>query len=73
MPFPASLYRLSSSDLRRNGGTGLLKRANYSIYRLVTHAFPEVDWKPWKFDRTPRRFWQDPANTANYLESIKTE
>jgi hypothetical protein len=37
------------------------------------NLYPEVEWKPWKFDKAPRNFWQDPTNQRKFLIDIQKD
>lgn len=44
-------YNVSVIDVKSNGGTGLLARYNFSLYRCLKTVYPEHDWKVWKFSK----------------------
>lgn len=38
-----------------------------SLYKLLVVAYPNYDWLPWKFDKSPT-FWIDPENQRKFIE-----
>ena len=38
-------------------GKALLLQYGESVARLMMEIYPEHTWKPWKFRKTPHRFW----------------
>jgi hypothetical protein len=40
------------------GGGGLLKKYNNSPWQVLETAYPEYEWLPWKFSRTPKNTWK---------------
>ncbi len=39
--------------------------------QLLVAVYPEYEWLPWKFSRTPQGFWTDPKNCKQFLEWSK--
>ena len=41
-----------------------------SPFRLLTTAFPDYNWLPWKFEHSPcpRSFWNDVKNQRNFMD-----
>ena len=51
------------------GGLSLLiQQHNGSIYRLLTSVYPHYEWLPWKFEKTPRNFWDNVNNQKKFME-----
>jgi len=48
-------YLRSYKDLLQIGGSGLLRRYNNSLYRLLTSVYPSFDWQPWRFKKLPNK------------------
>jgi hypothetical protein len=46
----------------------ILTAYSMSVANLVITVFPEYNWLPWKFSRTPRNFWIDVNNQIKYIE-----
>ena len=40
---------------------------------MVTSIFPEFNWKIWKFQMTPMRYWEDDKNKIDYLKWLESE
>ena len=62
----ADWYRLNLALLRKHKGISILKHYA-SIVECVIANFPELDLKPWEFDRVGRGFWQGKDNQRLYL------
>ena len=53
-------------DIIQNyGGTILFYSGSY--INLITRAFPNYNWLPWKFKQSPKRFWKDENNIKSYM------
>jgi hypothetical protein len=62
-------YQLTTDHFKRNRGSSvLLHRWGGSAVRAVMDAFPDHDWKEWRFVSCPRRFWRDRKNHRRYME-----
>jgi hypothetical protein len=48
------------------------KAFDRSLYKLLTAAYPEFPWLPWKFSR-PLDYWQDIEKAQLFIESIATK
>ena len=46
----------------------LLKKYASSPYLLLSTVFPEYEWLPWKFEKLPINFWEDPKNMWKFFE-----
>lgn len=66
-------YQISSEEIVKRGGSGLLARYNNSFYVALAKAFPEHDWLPWKFRAIPRNFWQDKEHVKKLLHYLETK
>lgn len=61
-------YKVTQREIRANRGGTVLVRFGSCTSRLVMEHFPEHDWKPWRFNKTPKTFWADAKNRRRYLE-----
>eukprot|EP00026_Physarum_polycephalum_P004215 Phypoly_transcript_04232.p1 GENE.Phypoly_transcript_04232~~Phypoly_transcript_04232.p1 ORF type:complete len:701 (+),score=132.74 Phypoly_transcript_04232:83-2185(+) len=52
---PDDWYQLTQDDLRKHGGTSLLKFYNGSPSAVVAATFPEKDWVAYRFKAIPKR------------------
>jgi hypothetical protein len=48
-------------------GAGWLKNASVSLHELLSTAYPQHEWLPWKFDQVPNYFWDDIQNQKKFL------
>jgi hypothetical protein len=55
-------------DLFELGGRGLLHKYNNSVALLISTIYTEHEWLPWKFEHSPRNFWNDPKNVRKFLD-----
>eukprot|EP00026_Physarum_polycephalum_P008439 Phypoly_transcript_08525.p1 GENE.Phypoly_transcript_08525~~Phypoly_transcript_08525.p1 ORF type:complete len:450 (+),score=74.07 Phypoly_transcript_08525:120-1469(+) len=60
-------YQLSNSHFQQFHGTGLLNHYKNSPSQLVTHLFPDHDWKLWMFKPVPFHFWVEAENVKSYM------
>lgn len=64
-------YKLKKEDVRKFGGSGLLRQYNNSIIDMVMKAFPNKEWKKWKFsDDKPPGYWIDIQNQKEFFEGL---
>ena len=50
------------------GGEGLVEKYKGSIINLLSAVYPEYDWLPWKFGKTPQAFWEDVNSQKKFME-----
>jgi hypothetical protein len=69
-------YEVKMSDLDKLPATHIEVLDIYfkrSLRLGLTRAYPEYPWKPWRFERTLRGFWDDESNVREYLEWLAKE
>ena len=44
----------------------LLLKTSYA--QLLAEAYPEYDWLPWQFEKSPKRFWENPKNVRKFMD-----
>lgn len=74
--WPQDWYAVTRTQLYRSCGSSFVSILNYhhsSIVIALLDLFPEHDWKPWKFKRTPSRIWAQRAFRRAYFDSLSTE
>ena len=49
------------------GGGGLLTEYQGSLPKILSVAYPTVDWKLWIFSQVPKNLWNDEKNIVAYL------
>lgn len=49
------------------GGSSLLYRYNNSLSLLLSTVFPEQEWLPWKFGKSPKSFWENHDNKVKFM------
>eukprot|EP01125_Pyxidicula_operculata_P022520 TRINITY_DN924_c0_g1_i3.p1 TRINITY_DN924_c0_g1~~TRINITY_DN924_c0_g1_i3.p1 ORF type:complete len:367 (-),score=32.65 TRINITY_DN924_c0_g1_i3:25-1125(-) len=70
---PDEWYRVTTNTVRQNCGSGLLSKYHNSVYLLLKALYPDQNWLPWRFEKTPNKFWKDPIHRKEYLDYIKGE
>jgi hypothetical protein len=40
---------------------------------VLQKAYPDYDWKPWLFKRSPVHFWNDVANQRKFFDHVAAE
>ena len=46
----------------------LLTKYNNSLYSLLCAVYPEYEWIPWLFYKTPQRYWNNIENQLKFIE-----
>jgi hypothetical protein len=41
------------------------------LYNILKAAYPNVEWKPWKFQQVPKGFWDDVDNRQKFLADFE--
>jgi hypothetical protein len=55
--------------LSKLGGATLLRnKYNSSPIKLLSAVYPEYEWLPWKFDKSPANYWEDVKNQGKFVE-----
>jgi hypothetical protein len=66
---PEDWYRVSRKEFKEKRLWGLLSRQySSSVFNLVNDLYPEIDWKPWLFNKAPNALWNDEVNWNEYLD-----
>lgn len=73
LELPEAAYETTGAEIRSAGATGLLKLFGFSVYRLFTRSFPELDFIPWRFRSVPKGYWSSKQNHKRYFEWLITE
>ena len=61
-------YGVKVWDVMRIGGDGFLNTYYAgSLTQALQKAYPEVEWKIWRFGNVPAGFWNSDVNVKNYL------
>ena len=63
-------YKVSYRSLLDNGGSGLLRRYNDSTSALISAAFPEYNWEPMKFLKSPQHYWSNKENQRIFMDDL---
>eukprot|EP01114_Cavostelium_apophysatum_P022250 TRINITY_DN7990_c0_g1_i11.p1 TRINITY_DN7990_c0_g1~~TRINITY_DN7990_c0_g1_i11.p1 ORF type:complete len:350 (+),score=40.21 TRINITY_DN7990_c0_g1_i11:1015-2064(+) len=63
-------YSISSTDIIKTGGWGLLKVFEGSPTKALTTVFPEYDWKIQRFKYVPLNFWKQRNNQRELMDEI---
>ena len=53
-------------ELNKLEGSYLLKKS--SFFEVLSEAYPEYDWLPWKFEQCPKNYWNDSKNVRKFME-----
>ena len=60
-----------AKDLIDNGGSGLLQLFDGSPFKVLSFAYPEINWKQWKFNQVSKGYWNNPSNVRDFFENNK--
>jgi hypothetical protein len=66
-------YALTTRHLREKGATAVLHHYGHSLLRLLQSVYPEFEWLPWKFRRSPYSYWQEVRHQKQCLEHIQQQ
>ena len=50
------------------GGDVVFKKSNLSIPNMFSSVYPEYDWLPWKFTKTPLDYWNHVKNQRKFMD-----
>ena len=64
-------YKVTSDDLKRNGGSPINHYWNGSAIRGVLECFPNYDWQEWLFAMPPIGFWFARESRLRYLRWLE--
>lgn len=54
-------------------GGGLLGHFKGKVSSAIMDAFPEHEWEPWRFSRSPAGFWRSQQNRAKYFDWLSNK
>ena len=63
-------YKIKNDDLLSLGGSGLLHEFEYSLPKLLNSVYPEKQWDPIKFAKSPIKFWTKLTVQRNFMDRI---
>ena len=43
------------------------------MIKLITSVYPNYKWLPWKFNQTPKGFWNDENNIKEYMNWLSEQ
>ena len=52
------------------GGSTLLNHYNGSLMKCLMKVYPEYDWKIWKFEKVPQKFWSEIKNQREFFDYL---
>ena len=51
----------------------LFKKYHDSPYQLLSAAYPDYEWLPWKFNPSPKHFWSDVNNQMKFIKWLSNQ
>lgn len=66
-------YAVTNSKVRKIGGGGILSYHHGSLPKALKTCFPEEEWIPWLFEKTPANFWNDRENQRRFFDWLAKE
>ena len=70
---PEDWYNVTNADFKEHKGSGFLTHYNSTITVAIKKFRPKVDWKEWKFAKTPKGFWDVKRNRVRYMKWLAGE
>ncbi|MEZ6131740.1 MAG: hypothetical protein R3C59_24035 [Planctomycetaceae bacterium] len=62
-------YAVRKHHFKQNRGGGLLcTQYQDSVLAALTDYAPDFEWQPWRFQVSPRAYWDNPANRRRYMD-----
>jgi hypothetical protein len=61
-------YKVSASEIKKRGGSGLLTHYGGSVSRALKAVYPEHQWQFWKFSTVPAGEWDEISNQRLYMD-----
>jgi len=69
-----SRYSITPEDFSNNFGSHLISNIyGNTPYKLLSTLYPDKDWLPWLFRRTPENIWDDPQTRLKFLKWLGDE
>lgn len=66
-------YGVTGKDIAELGGSGILSIYDCSVAQTLKSVFPEFDWNPVQFQRTPRDHWTNVGNHEKFVKEVSSE
>lgn len=66
-------YQISAHEIEQNGGASLLEYYDSSVYETLSAAFPDHQWKSWRFSKVSNGFWRKLENQRGFFEDVSQE
>jgi len=66
-------YAITQEDFANNYGASVLDYTDGSPPKVVMKTFPDHDWLPWKFNKTPFGYWDDKENHRKFMNWLGGE
>jgi len=63
-------YKVSNITVLKNGGSAVLSHYKGSLSALLAAVYPDFEWDPLRFDRSPRNYWKSLDNQRRFLEQL---
>jgi hypothetical protein len=63
-------YKVKNADIRALGVGRILDFFGDSLAALLFSAYPEYEWKPWKFLHVSRSYWEDMDNQRVCFDTL---
>eukprot|EP00026_Physarum_polycephalum_P001669 Phypoly_transcript_01671.p1 GENE.Phypoly_transcript_01671~~Phypoly_transcript_01671.p1 ORF type:complete len:1064 (+),score=159.93 Phypoly_transcript_01671:260-3193(+) len=67
---PENWYPITTDEIREMGGKFILAYHNGAFVTSLSHAFPELELPPTKFNTVPRNFWAVQKNRRDFLDEF---
>lgn len=66
---------VSNQEIEEFGGEVALRGSQYSRFRLLSAAYPQHEWLPWKFvdGKVPKGYWDVPAHARVFFDWLARE
>jgi len=62
-------YKVTYTELNQTvPGRALMRVLGYSLQIVVAAVYPQHQWHPWQFVKSPHGFWAEGTSATNYMQ-----
>jgi hypothetical protein len=65
---PKDWYKITKDSIYRIGGGDLFEGKDESLADILSEIYPNMEWKPWQFQRPPNGLWEDKKNRREFFD-----
>ena len=66
-------YHLNQEYLNKHKVSRALESHNKSLITALSRIYPELQWKPWKFNKVPVGYWNYMTSRRHFMDSLSQQ